>query len=60
MLVIPALRRLRKEDWQVKATLSYIWRPCLKKQTKQTFRKGIKRKKKNSGKEWDNHIGEMG
>jgi hypothetical protein len=29
--VIPALRRLRKEDGKFKASLSYIIIPCLKK-----------------------------
>jgi hypothetical protein len=30
MTVIPALRRLRQEDWEFKANLAYIGRPCLK------------------------------
>jgi hypothetical protein len=31
--VIPALRKLRQEDFKFKVTLGYIVRPCLKKLT---------------------------
>jgi hypothetical protein len=31
MSVIPALGRLRQEDWEFKTTLAYIARPCLKR-----------------------------
>jgi hypothetical protein len=34
MSVIPALRRLRKEDCKFKASLDYLVRPCLKKTQK--------------------------
>jgi hypothetical protein len=34
MLVIPALKMLRQEDLDFKATLDYLVRPCLKKQNK--------------------------
>jgi hypothetical protein len=29
--ILPALRRLRQEDWKFKDSLGYITRPCLKK-----------------------------
>jgi hypothetical protein len=32
MPVIPALRKLRKEDCEFKASMGYIARPCLKTQ----------------------------
>jgi hypothetical protein len=36
MPVIPEQKRLRQEDWEFKANLEYMGRPCLKNKKQQT------------------------
>jgi hypothetical protein len=42
MSVTPALRRLRQEDHEIKASLGYTARPCLKKRKKIQLILGLK------------------
>jgi hypothetical protein len=43
MTIIPALERLRQDDWEVGTSLGYIERPCLKNKTKKTLQNMTKK-----------------
>jgi uncharacterized protein with FMN-binding domain len=45
MPIIPALRRLRKEDTEFKASLGYIVRSCFKNKQKKVPSRMVRRKK---------------
>jgi hypothetical protein len=44
--IIPAVRRLRQEDLEFKASLGYTAKPCLKKENKKKRKEKEKEKKR--------------
>lgn len=52
-MVIPALRRLSQENLELKASLGYVARPCLKQPKQKTKKKEKEKERKKGGKKGD-------